>query len=157
MKKQLTLCLIFKNGKILLGLKKRGFGEGRWNGFGGKIDAGETIETAALRELKEEVGITASNMEHVGILDFSFESDPKVLEVHIFKVLEYTGETIETEEMKPQWFDFADIPYEHMWSDDIHWLPLVLKGEKVRGTFHFDRPSDATYSAKILKQEIKGY
>ena len=37
------------NHRILLGLKKRGFGEGWWNGFGGKINHNETIEEAAKR------------------------------------------------------------------------------------------------------------
>jgi hypothetical protein len=36
MKKILTLCIPIKNNKVLLGMKKRGFGVGRWNGFGGE-------------------------------------------------------------------------------------------------------------------------
>ena len=43
-KKIMTLCCIYNNGRILLGMKKRGFGAGRWNGFGGKVHDGETIE-----------------------------------------------------------------------------------------------------------------
>lgn len=42
---------------VLLGLKKRGFGTGKWNGFGGKVEPGETIRQAAIREMKEEAGI----------------------------------------------------------------------------------------------------
>jgi hypothetical protein len=42
---------------VLLGLKKRGFGAGKWNGFGGKVEQGESIRTAAIREMKEEAGI----------------------------------------------------------------------------------------------------
>jgi hypothetical protein len=40
MKKLLTLCIVHQNDKVLLGMKKRGFGMGRWNGFGGKVEAG---------------------------------------------------------------------------------------------------------------------
>jgi 8-oxo-dGTP pyrophosphatase MutT (NUDIX family) len=36
-------------------MKKRGFGEGRWNGVGGKVEPGESIEAALIREAKEEV------------------------------------------------------------------------------------------------------
>jgi len=39
-KKILTLAFIYKGEKVLLGYKKRGFGEGRWNGFGGKVQSG---------------------------------------------------------------------------------------------------------------------
>ena len=44
-----TLALIRNNDNILLGMKKRGFGVGRWNGFGGKVHSGETILEAAKR------------------------------------------------------------------------------------------------------------
>ena len=30
---------------------------GKWNGFGGKVEAGEDILEAAIREVKEECGI----------------------------------------------------------------------------------------------------
>lgn len=146
--------MVCRDGKILLGMKKRGFGEGRWNGFGGKVENGETIEQAAERELFEEVGVQSKQMEQVGVLNFSFESDPKQLQVHIFKVHELEGEPVETDEMRPEWFAFNEIPYEQMWSDDEYWLPMLLEGKRFEGSFHFDRPSDATYSAKILTQEL---
>jgi len=44
-----TLTIIRNNGNILLGMKKRGFGVGRWNGFGGKVNSDETILEAAKR------------------------------------------------------------------------------------------------------------
>ena len=47
--KLLTLVMVVQPGKVLLGMKKRGFGEGKWNGFGGKVQSGETIEEAARR------------------------------------------------------------------------------------------------------------
>jgi len=45
----LTLVLVLQPGRVLLGMKKRGFGAGKWNGFGGKVQTGETIEAAARR------------------------------------------------------------------------------------------------------------
>lgn len=154
MKKIFTLCVIIKDSKILLGMKKRGFGEGMWNGFGGKVLEGESIKDAAVRELEEEAGIIPADLVEVGVLDFSFESDPKLLEVHIFKITDFKGEPKESEEMTPQWFAIENIPYDKMWADDIHWLPLLLSGKNFKGKFLFDRPSDPTYSAKILKQEL---
>lgn len=59
--KRLTLVLlratIDAKDQILLGMKKRGFGMGKWNGFGGKVEPGETIEEGALREMAEESGV----------------------------------------------------------------------------------------------------
>lgn len=155
MKKTLTLCMVIKNNKILLGMKKRGFGVGRWNGFGGKIEEGETIEQGAHRELEEEIGIKALDMQKVGILDFSFENDSKILEVHIFKITDFIGEPVESEEMKPDWFSFENIPFEQMWSDDKYWFPYLLNNKLFKGTFLFDRPSDAEYSAKIITERLE--
>jgi hypothetical protein len=40
--------------------------------------------------------------------------------------------------MKPKWFSSDQLPYEQMWPDDKHWLPLVLAGKRVQGEFQFD-------------------
>ena len=57
MKRILTLCIIYQDRKILLGMKKRGFGVGKWNGFGGHVEEAESIEEAAKREVFEEAGL----------------------------------------------------------------------------------------------------
>jgi 8-oxo-dGTP diphosphatase/2-hydroxy-dATP diphosphatase len=155
MAKLLTVAIVHKDGKVLLGMKKKGFGRGHWNGFGGKVEPNETIESATKRELLEEAGLTALTMIPMGVIDFSFDADPKVLQVHFFRVDKYSGEPRESEEMRPQWFDIDNIPYEQMWPDDKHWLPLLLKGQKFRGKFHFDRPSDENYTAVIKKMELE--
>lgn len=136
--KILTLCLTLKEDKILLGMKKRGFGEGRWNGFGGKVEEGETITEAAIREMKEESGLEAEELDERGVVTFHFLDTGKVLEVHIFSVLKYSGEAIETEEMSPQWFKISEIPFKSMWPDDIYWIPLFLEGKKFKGDFVFE-------------------
>ena len=63
MKKLLTLCIIYQYPKVLLGMKKRGFGAGRFNGFGGKVENGESIEEAAKREVVEEVGLNVKSLK----------------------------------------------------------------------------------------------
>jgi 8-oxo-dGTP diphosphatase/2-hydroxy-dATP diphosphatase len=141
--------MIHQDGKILLGMKKRGFGQGRWNGFGGKIQEGERIEDAAKRELQEEAGLAAEEIVEQGLLEFEFRGSPEILEVHAFRVNRFTGEPQETEEMKPQWFPVDGIPYEIMWPDDRHWLPMFLQGKKFHGIFIFDG------SDTILKYQLE--
>lgn len=82
-------------------MKKRGFGQGRWNGFGGKLEENETIEEAAKREVLEEAGLVVKELEKRGILTFEFSDDQETLEVHIYKIHNYEGEIIESEEMRP--------------------------------------------------------
>lgn len=137
MKKILTLCIIHQHPRVLLGMKKRGFGVGRWNGFGGKIEGQETIEEAARRELQEEAGIEVNDLDNVGVIDFEFQNNPEILEVHVFRSTSFSGNPIETEEMKPQWFTVDAIPFENMWPDDRYWFPLFLSGKKFKGKFVF--------------------
>lgn len=149
MKKLLTLCIIHQHPKVLLGMKKRGFGAGRWNGFGGKVSATETIEAAAKREIQEETGVEVRNLDKVGIIDFEFKGNPEILQVHIFKSDNFSGEPTESEEMKPQWFHIDEIPFKEMWPDDIYWMPLFLSGKKFKGKFLFGE------SDIILEQELE--
>jgi len=137
-KKISTLCIVHKNDEILLGKKKRGLGNNRWNGFGGKVKIGENVEKAARRELEEESGIIAKKVEKFGKIVFNYKHTDEIWEVNIFKTSDFTGEIMETEEMKPQWFDIKNIPYDSMWPDDKFWLPLFLEGKKFRGKFLFD-------------------
>lgn len=149
-----TLCMIHQHSKILLGLKKRGFATGRWNGFGGKVKEGESIEEAAIRELFEEAGIKTNSLSKIGILDFEFLNGEDSFQVHIFKANDFIGEPMETEEMKPQWFHVDEIPFMQMWSDDLYWMPLFLKGKKFKGRFLLDKPVTAERQAKILDKEL---
>jgi len=155
MKKLLTLCIVHQHPRILLGMKKRGFAVGRWNGFGGKVEENETIEEAARREIKEEAGIDVNDAKKIGIIEFSFQNDPKVLEVHIFKSEDFIGEPSESEEMNPKWFHVDEIPFNEMWPDDVHWMPLFLEGKKFKGKFLFDRPSDKDHRSRILERELQ--
>lgn len=150
-KKVLTLCVVYNDTRILLGMKKRGFGAGRWNGFGGKIHDGETIEEAALRELSEEVGLIPRDMEKRGVVTFVYNDDQTAMEVHIFSVGEFDGEPEESEEMLPKWFFHDQIPYDDMWLDDRHWLPLFLEGKRFSGEFIFsDKNTIIDHSVKEL-------
>lgn len=140
--KQATLCVIIDRAKnsILLGMKKRGFGVGKYNGFGGKVMPGETYEQAMLRELQEESGLNydITHLKKVGEFDFYFPHKPEFDQtVHTYLIEEIKGIPTESEEMSFKWFPLAEIPYSQMWDDDKHWLPLVLAGQKLNATFIF--------------------
>ncbi|MDB5179981.1 MAG: nudt1 [Candidatus Saccharibacteria bacterium] len=121
-------------------MKKRGFGEGRWNGVGGKVEEGELIEQAMIRETQEEIGVAPITYEKMADIRFDeyFKGEPTLMHVHVFVATEWTGEPTESEEMAPKWFAIQDIPYSDMWSDDPFWLPHVLYGEKVSADFKLD-------------------
>ncbi len=124
--------------EICLAMKKRGFGMGRWNGVGGKVEAGETLEQAAARETKEEIGVEVSVLQKVAELTFLFPHNPDWNQVvHTYFCEAWTGVPVESEEMKPASFKTSEIPYDLMWADDASWLPPVLAGNLVQATFTF--------------------
>lgn len=123
---------------ICLAMKKRGFGMGRWNGVGGKTNPGESIEDATKREAEEEIGVKVLDMNKVAEIAFHFATKPEWDQlVHVYLGEKWNGDPTESEEMKPQWFSVEQIPFETMWPDDKFWLPRVIAGEQVQGSFTF--------------------
>jgi mutator protein MutT len=152
--KQFTLLFLRKDQQILLAMKKRGFGVGKWNGSGGKVEPGETVEQAAIRECQEETGVTPRDMEKVGELRFYMSADPDFgHHAHVFVATTWEGEPHETEEMRPSWFSEADIPYDTMWPDDKVWMPLLLAGKHFHGNFTIG-PDDTLVSQELIEDKL---
>lgn len=147
-----TLVFLRRDDQVLLAMKKRRFGEGKWNGAGGKVDEGETVPEAAIRECQEEVDVTPTVYDHVAILRFRQheQTHPTMNnDCYVYLVTEWQGKPAETEEMAPQWFDIDKLPFDRMWPDDPHWLPRVLAGEKLEADILFDESA-----TKIIEMNI---
>lgn len=130
------MFLIVAVTKYFLAGKKRGFGEGKWDGFGGKLESEDnSMEACALRELEEECGIKGRNLAYNGRLKVIMLNCQHVLNVHIYVTSEYENIPVETAEMYPQWFEESEIPYDKMWKDTLLWLPLVLQGRIIEGRY----------------------
>jgi 8-oxo-dGTP pyrophosphatase MutT (NUDIX family) len=154
--KTLTLLFLRKDNQVLLAMKKRGFGEGKWNGVGGKVEGEESIESAMIRETQEEIGVTPTSYEKVGDIRFDeyFKGEPTSMHVHVFVASSWDGEPTESEEMKPEWFFVDAIPYDEMWSDDPYWLPSVIEGSKVSADFTLDQNDIITDHAVETVDEL---
>jgi len=130
-----------KDKEILLAMKKRGFGVGKWNGVGGKIDfekGDKNVIDAAIRETEEEIGVQVKELEKVAILNFTFPYNRAWDQtVHVFLAQNWEKEPVESEEMAPRWFKIHEIPYDKMWDDDKVWLPNILEGKKLKADFIF--------------------
>lgn len=129
-----------QKGEVLLPMKKRGFGKDRFNGVGGKVEAGETIEEAARREVFEEIAVEVGPLKKMATIEFFYRETSKEIwcqEVHVFTATEWKGTPQESDEMAPHWFPIQSLPFEKMWSDDPYWLPKVLSGESLKARFHY--------------------
>jgi len=141
-----------KEKEILLAMKKRSFGKGKWNGVGGKLNEGESIEEALIRETQEEINVIVNqnDLVQMATINFSFQDNPEWdNQAHIFFAEKWKGEPQESEEMNPKWHSISSLPFENMWIDDRHWLPLVLEGKKIKADFLFNKTGDEILEMKI--------
>jgi len=132
-----TLLFVIRDGNILLIRKKRGLGAGKINGPGGRIEPRETAESAAIREVEEELCTTPRNVLKCGELFFQFIAGLS-LHCQVFKASDCTLAPQETDEAVPLWCSTDQIPYAEMWADDCYWFPMMLRDTPFTGYFVFD-------------------
>lgn len=133
-----TLVFLISDHEVLLGYKKTGFGQGKYVGIGGKVEHGESVEEAAIREVAEEIKVSNPVLNKVAELTFLFPDKPSWQQrVHAFICYEWEGKPQETIEIKPEWFNRQHLPLSQMWDDAKFWLSAVLQGHTLKGTFIF--------------------
>ncbi len=74
MLKKYNIVMIFNEDetKMLMCLRAKDPFRGKWNLVGGKVEAGETEETAAYRELYEETGISDRDVTLTYLMNFQY-------------------------------------------------------------------------------------
>ena len=112
----LVLVAPFAEGKVLL--MKRGLPPyaGTWAPPGGYVEAGESLEAAAIRETAEEVGIELRSEQ---LLANGFVSLPELNQIYLcfLAVLDRIVEPTPAppESLDARWFALDAFPYDSMW------------------------------------------
>jgi 8-oxo-dGTP diphosphatase len=123
-----TLCYVRAHGQTLMlhRIKKANdMHAGKWNGLGGKLIPGETPEECAIREVKEESGLTLINPQWRGILTFPSFANNEDWYAFVFVATEFTGELIDSDEGVLAWIDDDRLPELNLWEGDhifLQWL-----------------------------------
>jgi 8-oxo-dGTP pyrophosphatase MutT (NUDIX family) len=157
MKKEITATLLYliKDDQVLLALKKRGFGAGRFNGVGGKPEPDETIEQTLVRESQEEIDVTPIEFEKVAKISFDeqHKGERAIMNVHVYTTSKWDGTPTESEEMAPKWFNKKELPYDKMWPSDTLWFPQVMDGKKVNAHIELDENDImVSHDTKVVKK-----
>lgn len=150
-----TLCFLVRGdppSELLLGLKKVGFGRSKYGGVGGKLEPGETPPHAAVREMKEETGVSMreDDLRYAAHLTFLFPFRTEWSQVvHVYLAERWSGHAAESREIAPAWFRVDQIPFDQMWADCRHWLPRVLAGQRVRARFTFEADNETVGEMEV--------
>ena len=156
---QTCLCLLIRvvgdgERQVLLGHKKTGLGTGKIVGLGGHVEEGEAPVEAAAREAKEESGleVDVDSLRAAAHITFLFPTHPAWdMTVEVFIGDTWRGEPAETDEIRPQWFPVAALPFDRMWDDGKYWLPRVLTGERLCATFSYAPDRETVAESAIVQ------
>lgn len=136
-----TLCYVKQNGKTLMvhrNKKPDDIHAGKWNGLGGKFDAGETPEECIKREVEEEAGLVIQNPRLHGLLLFTnFKGNDWY--VFVFTAREFSGElSASSPEGRLEWVDDDKLTRLNLWESDLIFLPWLEAGKFFSAKFEYD-------------------
>ncbi|MEI5907667.1 8-oxo-dGTP diphosphatase [Bacillus spongiae] len=136
---RVTNCLYLKDGQVLLLKKPR---RGWWVAPGGKMEPGESVKDAVIREFREETGIYLRSPQMKGIFTFIIKEEGRITSewmMFTFFAEEADGVNLkESEEGKISWHPLENIKELPMAEGDYHILDYMVHGQGIiYGTFTY--------------------
>jgi 8-oxo-dGTP diphosphatase len=143
-----TLIYVRKNGKTLMlyrNKKENDYHEGKWNGLGGKFEAGESPEECAVRELKEESGLIAKSLTMKGFITFPNFDEKNDWHVFLFTVEDFEGELINSPEGKLEWIEDEKLLELNLWEGDKIFIPWLFEDKFFSAKFVYENKRFVDY------------
>ena len=153
-----TLCYVKRDGYTLmvhLNKKVNDIHKGKWNGLGGKFEAGETPEECVIREILEESGLSIQGPKLSGLLMFpKFKNNDWY--VFVFTANDFTGELIDSPEGVLEWIQDEKILDLNLWESDHIFIPWIQEGKFFSAKFEYEEDKMLSYEVKFYKsfQEV---
>jgi len=122
-----SLCYLERDGRYLIlhRTKKQHDENGdKWIGVGGKFEPGETPDECALREVKEETGLTMTDFALRGLI--IFVSDVWGMEyMYLYTATKWTGTLADCDEGELVWLDKEELLKKNLWEGDRLFLKAL--------------------------------
>ena len=107
---EVAAAIIVNGGKILIAQRAENQNlAGKWEFPGGKVESGETPEECLVREIKEETGLTISNLELCGVQNWTDPTDHYLYLVFCYKTSHFSGSIQASDEGEVFWIDRPDL------------------------------------------------
>ena len=161
--KKATIVYITRNNQgvkeVLLAIKQKFVGIGKWFGYGGKIEKGETPKACTVRETADETGkkaglpyitLNPDKLRPVALITFyrGETATNALFQVLFYTCDTYTGEASDTDEMQnPTWFPVDGLP--KLKEGDELIVPKILNGEILKGWIRFSENGEKLISHDI--------
>lgn len=138
-----TLCYITnkKNNSTLMihrVKKENDYHRGKWNGLGGKFEQGESPEDCAIREIKEESGLTVNNITMKGFITFPMFDGKEDWYVFLFVSDNYVGKLIDPKEGNLAWIPNEKLTEINLWEGDKIFIPWLFKDKFFSAKFNYE-------------------
>lgn len=75
MPRKATLCFVLHKDKILMINRLKPPFTGMWNAIGGHLERGESAEECAVREIKEESGVTVKDVKLISTFTWNYDDE----------------------------------------------------------------------------------
>ncbi|MAT57678.1 MAG: DNA mismatch repair protein MutT [Ignavibacteriae bacterium] len=147
-----TLCYVTKENKTLMlyrNKKQNDYHEGKWNGLGGKFEIGETPEECAVRELKEEAGLTVKSLKLKGFITFPLFDGKEDWYVFLFVIDKFDGDLIDSPEGKLEWIDNNKLLELNLWDGDKIFIPWLFQEKFFSAKFNYEKGEYKDYSVEF--------
>ncbi len=136
-----TLCYVKRNGRTLMIHRNKrpdDIHAGKWNGLGGKFEAGEAPEECVIREVREESGLTIHAPRLHGLLTFiNFKG--RDWYVFVFTARDFEGVlSPDVPEGRLEWIPDDEIPGLPLWDSDSIFLPWLNERRFFSAKFNYD-------------------
>lgn len=132
--------------------KKHDIHHGKWNGLGGKMEAGETPEECAIREIWEESGLTVTTPILKGFLLFPNFDGIEDWFAFVYLAYDFTGDLVESDEGALSWIPTKEVTQLPLWESDYIFLPYLDKPGIFSGKFVYQDTKLVDYSLTYIHE-----